>query len=263
MVVRPNKQEIVFDASIDHGIEEIREHMADPSFLRLAANARIAMTDKYATLVHPNSGLYWHFSLEKASLVRSGSIFKTVRPDVFAKQGYVDAILCVNPEKDGTVLISAVEEAAVMTEIGNTFEDLMELRKENPELSGTEAMKLWEDRRKELAKRNPLLVWYRIHPESGRLEKLGVPPIDGAYVRDGDKNDEWRPMPDGSVKMGPIAINRAAPAKATKTDQGEAKEEKGEAEDDIENDAKDADKGEEHEEGAQTSEQAEPAPEPA
>jgi hypothetical protein len=50
--------------------------------------------------------------------------------------------------------------------------------------------------------RNPLVVWYRIHPDNGRLEKLAAPPTGGATHRDSWDNEHWRPMPDGSVKMG-------------------------------------------------------------
>jgi hypothetical protein len=35
------------------------------------------------------------------------------------------------------------------------------------------------------------------------VEKLGVPPVGAAYVRVEATDDAWRPMPDGSVKMGP------------------------------------------------------------
>jgi hypothetical protein len=57
-------------------------------------------------------------------------------------------------------------------------------------------------REKELAERNPFIVWYRIHPENGKSEKLNGPPEGGSFVRDVEKPVSWRPMLDGSIKMG-------------------------------------------------------------
>ena len=224
MTLNRDKNEMRLDSSIDHGMDEIREYMSDPTFFRMACNSFYIMTDGFATLVHPNTGLYWVFSTQKATLVRAGRIFRNITLEEIAKNGYIDAILCANPEKDGTVLISAQEESAFRTEIDSTWNELLEQLRKDPNISEQDAMRTLQERQKELAQRNPRIVWYRIHPESGRLEKLGVPPLDAALERGGGKNDEWRPMPDGSVRMGPLLINRNAPNTAAQNDSKEPTE---------------------------------------
>jgi len=234
MSITPGKSEIRLDSPIDHGMDKLRGHMSDTSFFRSVTNNLIHVkTDKHAVLIHNLTGLYWVFSLERASLIRTGSIFNIeVTPEIISKLGFMDAILSIHPEKDGTVLLSAQEEAAFTTEIGNTSVDIMnKILTENSELSEQEAMKVLDDHMKEFAKRNPLLVWYRIYPESGgRVEKLGTPPIGGAYRRvdeEGDNiNDEWRPLSDGSVRMGPITFGRKVEAdevRQNNSDDGERK----------------------------------------
>jgi len=204
MSIISGKKEIRLDASIDHGMGELRKHMSNPICFGLAADSRIVMTDRHATLINYETGLYWIFSLEKASLTRTGNIFKKITTEMIVNGGFSNAILCANPEKDGTVLISAQEEAAFMTETGDALKELNEIFEKNPDLSMEDAKKLLLLRQKELADKNPLMVWYRIYPESGKVEKLGLPPIGGAFVREGTKNDVWRPMPNGSVQMGAL-----------------------------------------------------------
>jgi hypothetical protein len=224
MSLPPGKNEIRLDSPIYHGMDSLKGQMSDQTIWTLITNSVFVKTDKHAVLVHPNLGLYWVFSLEKASLVRAGSIFSfDVTPELVAKLGYMDAILSIQPEKDGTVLISAQEEAAFKTELGNTFDAMTSILGENPGMSEQEAVKKLDDHMKAFARRNPNLVWYRIHPESGRLEKLASPPMGGAVRRvdeDGDNiNDEWRPLSDGSVRMGPIVPSEPKkPAPETKQD---------------------------------------------
>lgn len=38
-------------------------------------------------------------------------------PEMIAKNGFYDAILCVNPEKDGTILISARDENEFVSDL--------------------------------------------------------------------------------------------------------------------------------------------------
>jgi hypothetical protein len=158
MSIISNKKELRLDSAIDHGIDEIRSHMSNPECFKLAFNGHVIMTDNYATLINFKTGLYWIFSLEKASLVRTGMIFKKVTPEMIAMGGFPGAILCANPEKNGTILISAQEESAFLTETGNALQEMQKL--------------------------------------------LNVPPVGAAYIREGTANDYWRPMPDGSVRMG-------------------------------------------------------------
>jgi len=190
------------DRAIDHGHDELRGYMTDQGCFRLAFLSRTAVTDSHAVMVSPNTGLYWVFSLEKASLVKAGSIFKKVTPKMVAKGGFPDAVLCVNPEKGGTVLVAAQDESFFLTEKGDALAELNETLDKNPHISFEAAAEIYRERYIEIAARNPFIVWYRIHPESGRAERLCDPPEGGTFFRDGWKNDTFRPMADGSVRMG-------------------------------------------------------------
>jgi len=118
-----------------------------------------------------------------------------------AKGGFPNPILCMNPEIDGTILIAAQDENFFVTETGDAYKEINDMMENNPSMPEEEAHKILARRLKELAQRNPHIVWYRLHPETGRVEKLGSPPDGAPMVRDGGKNDYWRPMPDGSVKV--------------------------------------------------------------
>ncbi len=204
MSLSPEKKELRLNAAIDHGVDDLRNHMSNPDCFGMAFSSAIAMTDDYAVVVNCDTGLYWIFSLEKASLKHVGNIFKNVTPEMIVKGAFPNAILRVHPEKNGTVLISAQEESAFLTENGDAVKEAQELFDKNPDLSPEDVKTTIETRQKELSNRSPLLVWYRIDPERGKVEKLGVPPIGAAYVREGTKTDYWRPMPDSSVRMGPL-----------------------------------------------------------
>jgi hypothetical protein len=204
MTLSKERKELRLNATIDHGMDDIRKYMSDPDCFGMAFSGRVAVTDDYAVIINRNTGLYWIFSLEKASLRHSGNIFKNVTPEMIAKGGFPNAILRVHPEKNGTILISAQEESAFLAETGDVVKDVQEIIDNNPSLSSEDVMKIIKLRQKELADRSPLLVWYRMDPEKGKVEKLGVPPIGAAYIREGTENDYWRPMPDGSVQMGSL-----------------------------------------------------------
>lgn len=223
--VRPTQKELVIDRSIDFGIDELQGHMSDPKVFSLPANARHMVAGKYGIIINPTTGLYWCFSLEKASLVKAGNIYKGLDPDEVMKTikrgGLTQAVLCANPEKDGTVLVSALEEASLKGGVSDKWDDLREkyekplsddLPEEERDRLNKEREKAYIEAQKKIAKGSPYIVWYRIHPENGRVEKLGVPPVGGAHERAGFlsklwlgmefyRADEWRPMPDGSVKM--------------------------------------------------------------
>ena len=121
--------------------------------------------------------------------------------EMIAKGGFPNAVLCVNPEKDGTVLITTQEEVSFMTESGDLMKEMNELRKNNPGMSETALEDFFVKRKQELANRNPLIAWYRLDPEKGKIERLPIPPPGGAENRRSGVYDVWRPMPDGSVKM--------------------------------------------------------------
>jgi hypothetical protein len=200
MSIPEGKTELRIDAPIDHGQAILREHMHLSKCFGLAFGSKILKTDRHAVLVNTNTGIYWVFSLEKATLVKTGNIFSKMTVEMILNGGFPNPILCVNPEKDGTVLLSAQDEHYFVTETGDVFKEYDELAK-NGFLNHEEAEKWFGLRLKELAERNPYIVWYRIYPETGKVEKLAYPPEGGTVHREGGKNDVWRPMPDGSVQM--------------------------------------------------------------
>jgi hypothetical protein len=220
MSVLPGKTELRVNSSIDHGQDDFQKYMSEPNCFSLAWYSNVIMTDEYATLINYKTGLYWVFSLEKLTLVKAGSIFKKVTPEMAAKGGFPQAILCANPEKNGTILISSLEEYFFMAEKGDAFKELRELREKNPFISNEEAKKILDLRVKELAYENPFIAWYRLYPENGKVEMI-APPEGGANIREELKNDVWRPMPDGSVKM---AWDESKLKEIKKTDQKEDSE---------------------------------------
>ena len=204
-------KEIRFDAFIDHGQDEIRDHMSKPEYFRLAGfTSHIIMTDSYATLLNWTTGMYWIFSLEKASLVKSGKIFKSMTVEKIAKvKTSTSVIMSAHPEKDyGTILISSREESAIDAEIDldeEMTEFMVKHRVGQPDstVKYQDYSDLLDKRRKEVARQHPWIVWHRLYPETGKIEKIMNP--EGAAIERGDefmKTYFWRPMPDGSVKMG-------------------------------------------------------------
>jgi hypothetical protein len=178
----------------------VRLANAPPACFSLAWESSVAMTDGYATLIDQRTGLYRCFSLEKGTLVKAGNIFQKVTHEMVSKGGYRGAVLCVNPEKAGTILIGAQDENHFITEGGDAI-------KEANEATGMtlqEKLDMVGRRMYELALQNPYIVWYRIYPENGKVEKLNWAPEGGSLNREGGKNDIWRPMPDGSIQTGNI-----------------------------------------------------------
>jgi hypothetical protein len=231
MSLLADKKVIRLDGSIDHGQDELRQYMSDDKCFRLAIGCECVVTDSHAFLVNRNTGLYWVFSLEKASLIKAGHIFKQITPEVIAKNNFQfpvtnSPILCVNPEINGTLLVAGLDEAYFLTDTSN-------LDKEIEELSGNRSMtregiiNYYKKRMDEIALSNPYIVWYRIHPENGRVEKLEGAPEGGSLLREGGKNDGWRPMPDGSVKLGWSTDKiKEDTSQKTKTDQKTAEDDK-------------------------------------
>jgi len=210
VAAKEGKKELTVVSSIDHGQDDLRKFMFQANCFSLAWFSDVIVTEGRATLVNKDTGLYWVFSTETARLVKAGSIFKGVTPEMIAG-GYLKSrggILCANPEKEGCVLLSAQDEGLYLAETENPIKEAMELWESVPWEQRTEERDagIWETqvrRMNNVLARSPLIVWYRIHPENGRLERLDAPPKGGMSTR-GDTfgNDFWRPMPDGSVKMG-------------------------------------------------------------
>ena len=219
MSLLSSSEEVRFVSAIDHGQDEIRGFMSEKSCFSLAYLGKDIIVGDKAVILNYNTGLFWIFSLEKATLIKAGNIFdmKKITPEFIAKGGAPQAILCAHPEKDGTVLISAQVEEAFITAY-DWHEELKDViiknnvGRPNATMSVKDFYEYREKREKELVEQNPVIVWYRIHPDTGRVEKLALAPEGAAIDREGGKNDVWRPMPDGSVKMGPVTL--AEPEKA-------------------------------------------------
>jgi hypothetical protein len=217
MSANPDKKELRVDRSLDFGIDELKEHLSESRVFSMPANSQYMVAGKYGVIINLGTGLFWCFSLEKASLVKAGSIFKGIEPkeilNVIRKGGLTQAVLCCNPEKEGTVLISALEEAALRNGAGDKWDDLRETMDKNSSLTEKEREKLFLEQQKKIDQGSRNVVWYRLYPENGRVEKLDVAPIGASVVKAGFwskltkltnfyRANEWRPMPDGSVKMG-------------------------------------------------------------
>jgi len=214
-----DKKELRLDSYIDHGQDEVLNYMSDRDLFYLIYCSNIILTDKYATLVNRTSGLYWVFSREKASLVRAGCIFNKLKANHLNPNGFDSAVLCAHPEKDGTVLISAQDENYLTEPAVDVMEEFNKLSRSGFFKSHDEAEKWMAQRLEEVDKGSPYVVWYRIYPESGKVERLTHPPEGGSLLRDGNNrsNDIWRPMPDGSVKMGPLGLE--SPKEGSETEK--------------------------------------------
>jgi hypothetical protein len=203
MSVVAGKNEIRVERSIDHGQDELRKYMSTPEVFKLSWVPSIVMTDTHGVIVNKQTGLYWVFSLKNASLVKAGNIFTKETAKMVTEGGFTNSpILCANPEKKGTVLIAAQEERFFTTEARNFWQEYNKLQNTEPyrRMSNEDVHeKLYDPMRKEFIDRSPFIVWYRLYPETGEVEKLKEPPPGGSNFRDEGMNDIWRPMPDGSV----------------------------------------------------------------
>ena len=221
--IHPSKNEVRQSSRIDFGQNDLKKYMPDEDCYDLAVGSRTIITDRHAILVDYNTGLYWIFSRENASLKKTGNVFKKMEPEKIAEGGIWRAILCANPEKEGTVLLAAQDEnlfAAAKTTIDDWDRLTIQFIEDRHALTGNidyskmtdefrERLSKEEDeflkrREKALAESSPYIVWYRIYPEGGRVEKLSGAPEGGTLFREGGKNDCFRPLPDGSVRMGSV-----------------------------------------------------------
>jgi hypothetical protein len=193
---------------IDHGREDLRKYMSDPAWFALAWRSAVAITGDYAVLVNQQTGLYWIFSLRNGSLKKTGNIFKKMTPEILNEGGFFRTgtvrmpVICVNPEKDGTILVAAEDEDFFLTEKGDPGKEANEIWQNMPEPKTMQDFaNIFDQKERELYERNPYIVWYRLYPEEGRVEMLSQAPEGGTLNR-GDARGAWRPMPDGSVRMG-------------------------------------------------------------
>ena len=224
-----DKKELRINSSIGYGIDELEQYISSPTVFGLPRSSAVAMTNEYAVLVSRNTGLYWIFSLETSTLRKAGNIFSKMTSEMIVNGGFPNAILRVNPEKNGTVLVAALEEAFFTTETGDAVRETNEFTQNNPNATRSDIEAFLARRQKELIERNPFIVWYRIHPgEGGRVEKLSLAPEGGKVLRENVQDDHWRPMPDGSVKMGMIERELMANHKndSEKQSQGDPEEPK-------------------------------------
>lgn len=217
MSIAEGKTQLKIDAPIAHGMDD---DIPISSLFAEASGGSVIIADKYAVLLSKHTGLYWIFSLETATLKHAGKIFGKATPEWIANGGNSKAILCANPEKDGTVLVSAQKEDVILSpQAGDAMREFNDLNN-NRQPTGSpksleeilevvrEAQRTIGEREQELKNKNPFTVWYRIYPEGGRVER-DIYPDGAALIR--EDSDIWRPMPDGSVKMGvPIFTEKEA-----------------------------------------------------
>lgn len=201
MSLHPDKKELRLDTPIDHGQDELRKYMSNPDFFKLAWLSQPCLTRDHATLINCNTGLYWIFSLEKASLTKAGNIFKSATPEWIAKGGFTSSVLCARPEKAETILIAAQEEDYLI-KANDPWKQALEFR-EKFNATNEEQMEMFKHYYQEYVNRSPFIAWYRVYPETGKVEKLKEHPEGGTWYRVelNDGHDAFRPMPDGSVKM--------------------------------------------------------------
>ncbi|MCL1893206.1 MAG: hypothetical protein FWG02_03065 [Holophagaceae bacterium] len=206
---------IKLDSSIYHGMDDIKDKMSDEAWFGLAGSSLTTMTDNHVTLINYQTGLYWIFSLEKANLVWAGNIFQKVTPEFLASKNFLKGsiavpILCFNPEIDGTILIASEDENFFLTDGSDTNKEATEIFQAMPEpKTRQDYIRIFERLEKERHERNPFVVWYRLFPESGRVEKLPDAPNGGSLLKSEFLTTTFRPMPDGSVKMGNIILEEA------------------------------------------------------
>jgi hypothetical protein len=206
MLLLPDNKGLRLGTAIDHGQDDLKKFMTNNDCFELPYMSKVIKTDTHAILIHPRTGLYWVLSLEKATLVKSGNIFRKVTPEMIMSNGFPRAVLCANPEKDGTVLVAAQDEDFFIKETGDAIKEARELLQTYPQMSRDEVNKIISKRQDEIAAGSPFIVWYRIYPENGKVEKLSYAPEGGTLIREGNENDTWRPLPDGSIKIGSLII---------------------------------------------------------
>jgi hypothetical protein len=203
----PSGGELQIDAPIDHAQDGLHKYMGDRDYFSIAWLSKVIMTEKHAVVLSQGTGMYWVFSLEKATLVKAGNIFGKVTPERIGKGFYFWPILCANPEKDGTVLISARDEDHFMKQEGDFTTDfnkhMVSAQISAGGLMSSDDLQKAANTFTTTNTHGSFVVWHRIHPESGKSEKLSDAPEGGTLLlvmKRGSEN--WRPMPDGSVKMG-------------------------------------------------------------
>ena len=206
---------IKLDSSIYHGMDDFKDKMSDPAWFRLAGSSHTVMTDSHATLINRNTGLFWIFSLEKANLVKVGNIFKKITPEMLSKRNFlmgsaIIPVLCVNPEIDGTILIAAEDEDFFLSDDSDPSKEANEIYQNMPEpKTRADYIKIFEQKLKERHERNPYIVWHRLYPESGKVERLPDAPLGGTTLKESPLVTTFRPMPDGTVKMGNVILEEA------------------------------------------------------
>ncbi|MCL1909062.1 MAG: hypothetical protein FWG12_06825 [Holophagaceae bacterium] len=210
MAVDIDKKVVRVHSSIDHGQDDLRQYMSKQTCFDMAFRSHIIATGNLATLLNYKTGLYWTFSMETATLKKTGNIFSRVEPEMVAAGGWTDAILCAHPEKDGTILVSALEEGLFTTQDDYVAEmrelaEVHNLNRPDATMTQGEWAKLYMNRRTQVVNQNSAIVWYRLHPESGKVEKI-IPPEGAAIDREKGMKDLWHPKPDGSVQMTSVAL---------------------------------------------------------
>jgi hypothetical protein len=222
MSLPSGKNEFKIDFPIAHGMDDL--DMSNPNLFQLALTSRIIITDNFATLINKATGLYWIFSLETASILRTGKVFKDATAKWISNGGNSRAIYCVNPQKDGLILLVAHPDEA-LDQIGDVTQEMNEIFKQQS-MTLTQMQEIRNSRLKALDNQYPFLVWHQINPGSGRAKKV-IPPMGALIVKDDKIGNLWRPMPDGTVKMGALRLNKDEPKKIERKEDDEEKDASG------------------------------------
>lgn len=194
--------ELERDGVIAPGLEGLKRHL---EWFTLPAVSPIVMLGHHAVVLNRLTGLYWIFSLEKADLVHSGRLFPKVTDEMISKGGFADAVYSLHPEKDGTLLVAAQSEEHFTQEKSDPSREVAALLKANPSLTAKDATRIFSQKQQDAAQRSPFICWYRIDPEKGTVKRLVSAPPGAQELREGGKPVAWRPLPDGSVRMGGIS----------------------------------------------------------
>ena len=220
MSIPEGKTELKIDSPIAHGVDNLDLDMTDPNIFRLASFSKVVITDGFAVLISKSTGLYWVFSLETASLKRTGKVFKDAKAKWISNGGNSSAIYTVHPEKDGSILLSTYPDEALDELTGDVQQEGNEMARQQP-MTLEESTKWRAERKKVLDSQYPFFVWRRIEPEGGVVKKVDYHPIGALIVKDDKIGSLWRPMPDGTVKMGRLQLKNEDEPKRTEEKKDE------------------------------------------
>lgn len=168
-----------------------------------AGLGKLVFTDHHATLMDLDSGLYWIFRLDKAQLAHHGRLYAKVSDQLLKADQVRKTILGIHPTPDGDLLIMARLEEVVVAGTPDPMKQAQTYLAQ-PGADPDHGFRLASEGQRQLVDRNPLVKWFRLDPETGALKVLPLPPPGGSEVLEAEQGYAWRPLPDGTLKMGPV-----------------------------------------------------------